>query len=56
VRDLDLLYWGMVVTIFLLISAVLTARQIFENYLEQRQLKEQSDAEAERRQPATPQR
>lgn len=28
--------WGMIVTMFLLIAAVLTARQLFENYLEER--------------------
>jgi hypothetical protein len=27
------LYWGMVVTAFLLIACILTARQLLENYL-----------------------
>lgn len=43
-RDQDLLYWGMVVTMFLIIAALLTARELFERYLEQRQAAAQSDA------------
>lgn len=35
-RDQTLLYWGMVVTIFILVSAMLTARELFEIYLENR--------------------
>jgi hypothetical protein len=35
-RDQTLLYWGMVVTIFLLIAGMLTARELFEIYLENR--------------------
>lgn len=35
-RDTDLLYWGMVVTMFLLIAAILTARELFEMYMERR--------------------
>ena len=35
-RDDQLFYWGMVVTIFILISAMLTARELFERYLERR--------------------
>jgi hypothetical protein len=31
------LYWGMIVTAFLLIAAMLTARQLFENYLADRE-------------------
>ena len=33
-RDQSLLYWGMVVTIFLLIAAMLTARDLIEMYVE----------------------
>jgi len=39
--DQTLLYWGMVVTMFLLIAAMITARELFEIYLEKRA--EQSD-------------
>ena len=35
-RDQSLFYWGMVVTIFLLVAAMLTARDLFETYLEKR--------------------
>ena len=35
-RDQTLLYWGMVVTMFLLIAGMLTARELFEIYLENR--------------------
>jgi hypothetical protein len=35
-RDQTLLYWGIVVTLFLFFSLVLTARQLFENYMERR--------------------
>jgi hypothetical protein len=35
-RDQTLLYWGMVVTMFLLIAAMLTARELFEMYLTRR--------------------
>lgn len=35
-NDEQLFYWGMVVTIFILISAMLTARELFERYLERR--------------------
>ena len=40
-RDLDILYWGMVVTTFLIIAGVLTARELFEKYLEERREKKQ---------------
>jgi hypothetical protein len=36
-RDETLLYWGMVVTSFLLIAAMLTARELFEMYMERRE-------------------
>ena len=35
-REETLLYWGMVVTVFLLISAMITARELFERYIEKR--------------------
>jgi len=34
--DQSLLYWGMVVTMFLLIAAMITARELFEMYLQSR--------------------
>jgi len=45
-RDQDILYWGMVVTMFLLIAAVLTARELFERYLEERREAQQDNANA----------
>jgi hypothetical protein len=35
-RDQTLMYWGMVVTMFLLIAAMITARDVFEIYLAKR--------------------
>jgi hypothetical protein len=35
-RDQTLLYWGMVVTMFLLIAGMITARDVFEMYMEKR--------------------
>ena len=35
-RDQTLLYWGIVVMLFLFFSFVLTARQLFENYMHRR--------------------
>jgi hypothetical protein len=35
-RDQTLLYWGIVVMLFLFFSFVLTARQLFENYMQRR--------------------
>ena len=35
-RDQTLLYWGMVVTIFIFISAMLTARELIEMFFEKR--------------------
>lgn len=43
-RDQDLMYWGMVVTMFLLIAALLTARELFERYLEERAAASETDA------------
>ena len=40
-RDQDILYWGMVVTTFLIIAGVLTARELFERYLEERRDRQQ---------------
>ena len=34
--DQTLLYWGMVVTIFILIAGMLTARELIEMYFEKR--------------------
>ena len=34
--DQSLLYWGMVVTIFILIAGMLTARELIEMYFEKR--------------------
>jgi hypothetical protein len=45
-RDQDILYWGMVVTMFLLIAAVLTARELFEQYLEERKARQQTAGNA----------
>lgn len=39
-RDQTLFYWGMVVTIFLLIAGMLTARELFDMYLERRKTAE----------------
>jgi len=36
VNDDTLLYWGMVVTMFILIAAMLTARELLEIYFERR--------------------
>ena len=36
-RDETLLYWGMLVTFFSFFAALLTARQLFENYMERRE-------------------
>ena len=35
-RDQTLFYWGMVVTMFIMIAAVLTARELLDMYFEQR--------------------
>jgi hypothetical protein len=35
-NDDTLLYWGMIVTVFLMFSAILTAKQLFEMYLEEK--------------------
>ncbi|MGB5246591.1 MAG: hypothetical protein WBN34_08580 [Woeseia sp.] len=43
-RDQDLMYWGMVVTMFLLIAALLTARELFERYLEERETTSSANA------------
>lgn len=36
-RDDTLFFWGMVVTMFMLIAAVLTARELFEMYFGDRE-------------------
>lgn len=50
-RDQTLLFWGMVVTMFLLIAAMLTARELFEMYMEKRQ---QQNSTASGEKPAGP--
>ena len=35
-RDQTLLYWGMVVTIFIIIAGMLTARELIDMYFEKR--------------------
>ena len=42
-RDQTLLQWGMVVTAFILISAMLTARELIEQYFEKRRRELESD-------------
>ena len=51
--DQTLLYWGMVVTIFILFAALLTARELFERYLERR-ANEKSAGRTENADPAQP--
>lgn len=36
-RDQTLFYWGVVVTLFLFFAAMLTARELFESYLERKE-------------------
>jgi len=36
VRDQTLLFWGMVVTMFIVIAGLLTARELIEQYFEKR--------------------
>ncbi|HZW58800.1 MAG TPA: hypothetical protein VFE85_00790 [Woeseiaceae bacterium] len=45
-RDQTLLYWGMVVTGFLLIAGLLTLRQLLENYLSSRHKRQRHDQES----------
>lgn len=33
-NDQTLLYWGMIVTLFLFFAFLLTAQQLFENYMD----------------------
>ena len=42
-RDATLLYWGMVVTVFIFISAMLTARELIEMFFEKRHREQQED-------------
>jgi hypothetical protein len=46
--DQTLLFWGTVVTMFLLIAAVITARDIVERHLEERGYGEDEDASSEK--------
>jgi hypothetical protein len=48
-QDESLLYWGMVVTSFLLIAAMLTARELFEMYLERREAEHRAASRDEAR-------
>lgn len=50
-RDQTLLFWGMVVTMFIVIAAVLTARELIEQYFEKRKRR---SARHERNQGITP--
>jgi len=43
VSDQTLLYWGVVVTLFLFFAAMLTAQQLFEDYMERRDRKDASE-------------
>jgi hypothetical protein len=52
-RDQDLLYWGMVVTMFLLIAALLTARELFERYIEERAATATQDSSDDRLPPSS---
>ena len=45
-RDQTLLYWGMVVTIFLLIAGMITARELFEMYMNKRSADDSDEKEA----------
>ncbi len=44
-RDQTLFFWGMVVTLFLFFAALLTARELFENYLERREAARAGDTQ-----------
>ena len=48
-RDQSLFYWGMVVTIFLFIAAMLTARELFEMHMEKRDARRASAASGDLR-------
>ena len=43
--DGTLLYWGVVVTLFLFFAFLLTAQELFERYMEQREEEEFGDPE-----------
>ena len=51
-RDQTLFYWGMVVTSFLLIAAMLTAREMIEMYFEDREEEETDGDVAEKGSPS----
>ena len=44
-RDQSLFYWGMVVTMFIMIAAVLTARELLDMYFEQRDADDSDESE-----------
>ena len=51
-RDQSLLYWGMVVTMFILIAGMLTAREFLDMYFEKRQGKSEKESTDETSDPA----
>ena len=44
-RDQTLFYWGMVVTIFIMIAAILTARELLDMYFEERDANDSEESE-----------
>jgi len=44
-RDQTLFFWGMVVTIFIMIAAVLTARELLDMYYEERDADDSDESE-----------
>jgi hypothetical protein len=44
-RDQTLFYWGMVVTMFIMIAAVLTARELLDMYFEKRDQDDSDESE-----------
>ena len=44
-RDQTLFYWGMVVTMFIMIAAVLTVRELLDMYYEERDADDSDESE-----------
>ena len=44
-RDQTLFFWGMVVTMFMMIAAVLTVRELLEMYFEERDADRSEDSD-----------
>ena len=44
-RDQSLFFWGMVVTMFIMIAAVLTARELLDMYFEKRDADDSDESE-----------